>query len=231
MVSWASMSPAPERPLRLVIFDATDTPGARARGALREGAAPRSPGLSPAWRAGALLHRIARAADATLGASSWPEALTWAAAEAGSRGRPIASIQLWGHGGWGWMSLGPTRLDAAALAPDHPFAPLLDRVRARLAGPEALCWLRCCSAFGNHAGQRFAESLAARLGCRVAGHTYIIGVTQSGTRALRPGERASWDPREGVRCNDRGEPLGALWSTRGAPSTVSCFTLDLPERP
>lgn len=146
------MPPAPAPPLRLVIFDATDTPGARARGALREGAAPRSPGLSPAWYAGALLHRITRAADATFGASSWPEALAWAAAAAESRGRSIASLQLRGHG----------------------------------------------------------------------------GVTQSGTRALRPGERAGWDAREGVRCDDRGEPLGALWSARGAPSTVTCFTLDLP---
>jgi len=221
-------------PLRLVLFDATDTLRTRAaraalaRDALREGAVPRSPGLSPAWHAGALLHRITRAADATFGASSWPEALTWAAAVAEARGRPIASLQLWGHGGWGWMAMGPTRLDAPALAPDHALAPLLDRFRARLAGPDALVWLRCCSAFGNHAGQRFAEALAARLGCRVAGHTYIIGVTQSGTRALRPGEAARWDPREGVRFDARGEPAGALWSARGAPSTVSCFTLDLP---
>ncbi|MFS8071516.1 MAG: hypothetical protein ACMG6S_34530 [Byssovorax sp.] len=97
------MSP---RPLRLVVFDATDTPRAalerqKAKAASPDGRAMGSPGLSPIWRAGTLLHRLTRAADASLGATSWPEALAWAAATSRERGRPIASLQVWGHGGWG----------------------------------------------------------------------------------------------------------------------------------
>ncbi|AGP39838.1 hypothetical protein SCE1572_38310 [Sorangium cellulosum So0157-2] len=183
-------------------------------------------GLSPIWRAGALLHRMRGAADAWLAASSWAEALGWAARTARERGRKIASLQAWGHGGWGYMRLGASRLDEAALRPGSPLDAALDALRAELAGPDAVVWLRCCSAFG-HTGQAFARALADRLGCRVAGHTYIIAFYQSGAHSLRPGEAPSWDPREGVRFSG-GEPAGALWSSRAAPNTVSCLTSDLP---
>ncbi|WP_437574993.1 hypothetical protein [Sorangium sp. So ce887] len=236
--------------MRLVLFDNTDlgwgsarrVNGARRR---REGAehahgpAPEGEdlavvgeavgatiGLTPIWRAGALLHRLRGAADAGLAASSWTEALGWAARTARERGRKITSLQAWGHGGWGYMRLGETRLDEAALRPGSPLDGALDALRAELAGPDALVWLRCCSAFG-HTGQAFARALAGRLGCRVAGHTYIIAFYQSGTHSLRPGEAPSWDPREGVRFSG-GEPAGAAWSSRTAPNTVSCLTADLP---
>jgi Domain of unknown function (DUF4347) len=222
--------------LRLVAFDATDTPRAarerakkrRASGEpSREGAAVLEPGLSPVWRAGTWLHRIARAADASLAATSWDEAIAWAAGVARDRGRPIASLQIWGHGSWGAMRLGASALDGAALLRGHALAPRIDELRAHLEGPEAIVWLRCCSAFG-HDGRRFAEDAADRLGCRVAGHTFVIGVFQSGTHSLRPGEKARWDDREGIRF-DRGRPAGALMSAPGAPNTVSCLALGLPD--
>jgi hypothetical protein len=221
------------RPLNLVIFDKTDTPSAalaraRERVATPDGRAIGSPGLSPIWRAGTILHRLTRAADASLGATSWVEALTWAAATSRERGRPIASVQVWGHGGWGSMAIGGTTLDAAALRPDHALAGPLDAFSRALAGPEALFWMRCCSAFGHSVGQRFAEALAVRLGCRVAGHTHIIGFFQSGTHSLRPGEKAGWPADEGVRKSD-GRATGALTSTPGAPNTVSCLSLGFPE--
>lgn len=224
------MSP---RPLRLVVFDATDTPRAalerqKAKAASPDGRAMGSPGLSPIWRAGTLLHRLTWAADASLGATSWPEALDWAAATSRERGRPIASLQVWGHGGWGSMAIGPTALDSAALRPGHALAAPLDALKGALEGPESLLWLRCCSAFGHSTGQRFAEALAQRLGCRVAGHTHIIGFFQSGTHSLRPGQKASWDAGEGVK-KAGGQAVSALTSTPGAPNTVSCLALGLPE--
>jgi hypothetical protein len=230
------MAPHPPRspsPLRLVVFDATDTPRAawerrQARSASPDGRAMGSPGLSPIWQAGTLLHRLTRAADASLGATNWPEALAWAAATSRERGRPIASLQVWGHGGWGSMAIGATALDRAALQPGHALAGPLDALRGALAGPESLFWLRCCSAFGHSTGQRFAEALAQRLGCRVAGHTHIIGFFQSGTHSLRPGEEAAWGADEGVK-KSGGQALSALTSTPGAPNTVSCLTLGLPE--
>ncbi|WP_433928704.1 hypothetical protein AB3662_35080 [Sorangium cellulosum] len=183
-------------------------------------------GLTPVWRAGALLHRMTGAADAWQAASSWAEALGWAARTARERGRKISSLQAWGHGGWGYMRMGKTRLDEAALRPGSPLDGAIAALKAELAGPDALVWLRCCSAFG-HSGQAFARALAGRLGCRVAGHTYIIAFYQSGTHSLRPGEAPAWDPREGVRFSD-GAPAGALWSSRTAPNTVSCLTGELP---
>ena len=81
-----------------MVFDATDTRPRRARSASGpDGAAASSPGLSPVWRAGAWLHRLTRAADAHLAASSWPEALDWVAGLARARGRKVASLQVWGH--------------------------------------------------------------------------------------------------------------------------------------
>ena len=221
------------RPLKLVVFDATDTPSAararrRAPGAAADGRAMGSPGLSPIWRAGTLLHRLTFAADASLAATSWPEALEWAARTSREKGRPIGSLQVWGHGGWGSMALGATDLDRDALAPGNALAGPINAFKAALAGPESLFWLRCCSAFGHTTGQRFAEALAVRLGCRVAGHTFIIGVFQSGTHSLRPGQKAGWDAGEGVK-KSGGRAVGALTSAIDAPSTVSALALGLPE--
>ena len=221
------------RPLQLVVFDATDTPSAalarrRAPGAASTGRAFGSPGLSPIWRAGTWVHRLAFAADASLAATSWAEALEWAAAVSRERGRPIGSLQVWGHGGWGSMDIGATSLDRAALRPGHALAAPIDAFKAALAGPESILWLRCCSAFGHTTGQQFAEALAVRLGCRVAGHTFIIGVFQSGTHSLRPGGKATWDAAEGVRRHG-GAAVAALTSAPGSPNTVSCLALGLPE--
>jgi hypothetical protein len=207
-----------DAPLRLVIFDRTDTRplrswiGARlAPGPHADGTSGVSPGLSRVWRLGTLLHRLTGAADATLAASSWAEALAWAAAISDEKRRPIGSLQVWGHGGWGFMRLGATQLDEAALRPAHPLAAPLDRLRAHLAGPEALVWFRCCSTFGALAGRRF-----------------VIGAFQSGTHVLRPGEHATWDEGEGVQRDAAGQAVEARWSGPSEPRTVSCLALDLP---
>src|SRR5262245_48436937 len=197
------------RPLRLVVFDATDTRCRTLPARTPDGSAGMSPGLTPIWRAGAFLHCLARAADGRLAASSWDEALSWVARMSRERGRKVGSIQVWGHGGWGYMQLGESRLDQQALRCGHALAPAIDALRDCLAGPEALFWLRCCSAFGHTTGRGFAKELSARLGAKVAGHTYIIGGLQSGTHSLKPGEEPGWDPREGVRMQGR-EAVGAL---------------------
>jgi hypothetical protein len=223
-------------PLRLIVYDPTDTRPLTSWLTSRlsptpnpDGTSSASPGLSPIWYAGTLLHRLTGAADATLGARTWPEALTWATRISQERGRPIASLQAWGHGGWGFMLLGKTRLDSDSLHPEHAFAPLLDAFRARLSGPEAVVWLRCCSAFGATPGRRFAVAAARRLGCRVAGHTYIIGLFQSGTHSVRPGQEPAWDPAEGVNRDAAGRAISAKWSGPFEPATVSCLRLGLPD--
>ncbi len=221
-------------PLRLVAYDPTDDRpvtrwlGERLSGGA-DGTSSGGPGLSPAWYAGTLLHRLTGAADATLGARTWTEALAWATRTAEERGRPVGSLQVWGHGGWGFMRLGDTRLDEGSLRPEHALAPLLDAFRAHLAGPEAALWLRCCSAFGAAAGRRFAVAASRRLQCRVAGHTYIIGPFQSGTHSVRPGQEPAWDPSEGVTCDAGGVAVSPKWSGPFEPATVSCLRLGLPD--
>jgi hypothetical protein len=223
-------------PLRLVVYDRTDTrpvlPWLRSRVATSanpDGTSSGSPGLSPAWWAGTWLHRLAGAADAALGATRWDEALAWAVRVAKERGRPIGSLQAWGHGGWGFMLLGATSLSMGSLAPEHELGTLVDDLRDVLAGPDALVWLRCCSAFGSKAGVSFARAMSRRLGCRVAGHTYIIGLLQSGTHSVRPGGEPAWGPTEGVVLDAAGNALRAKWSGPFEPATISCLRFGLPD--
>jgi hypothetical protein len=212
--------------LRLVILDATDVgrfgadPGGGADGTSRRG-----PGLTPVWSAGARLFDAMGRVDAWIAATNWRDALRWAADQAQRAGRPIGSLQAWGHGGFGFMRIAQTALDGAALRQASALAPALDAVRDALA-PGSSVWLRCCSAFG-HDGRTFARSLADRLRARVAGHTYIIGFYQSGTHSLSPGDAPTWDPREGVRF-EAGRAAGARWSTPWAPNTITCLASRLP---
>ena len=53
------MTKAALPPLRLVIFDATDTRRRTLLARTPDGAAGVSPGLTPIWRAGAVLHSVA----------------------------------------------------------------------------------------------------------------------------------------------------------------------------
>ena len=215
--------------LRLVVFDETDV----GRGVLvprierrTDGTAYGTGGLTRWWRLGAVMHRLARHADATTGASSWEQALRWATSLARERRARIGELQIWGHGGWGHMGLGPSRLDREALAGEAPLAPALDAFRAVLSN-DALFWVRCCSAFGAPAGRAFAPALADRLSCRVAGHTFIIGGWQSGAHSLAPGDEPAWNPDEGIERREDAPPIPRT-SSLTAPNTLSCLRLGLP---
>jgi hypothetical protein len=216
--------------LRLVVFDRTDTaPVVLQRSErLPDGTARGVGGLTRFWRAGAVMHRAAGRASATLGASSFREALGWAAACANARGERIAELQAWGHGGWGYMGMGSDRLDAETIARGGALAREVDAFKEALA-PGALVWLRCCSAFGAASGRAFAARLADRLGARVAGHTFIIGVWQSGAHSVAPGADPAWDPNEGLDLDPATRsPRGALESSRRAPQTLHCLRLGFP---
>jgi hypothetical protein len=219
------------RPLRLVVYDATDVrkPGAPIvpRVVRRtDGTAEGTVGLSKFWWLGSWMHIYGMHADGALGASSWGEALRWAASFARSRNAKLAELQCWGHGGFGFMRMGGTRWDREALAGRSPLAADLDGLRDVLAD-DALVWLRCCSAFGAPPGRAFAPALADRLRARVAGHTFIIGAWQSGTHSLRPTERPSWDEGEGIERRADGSILPRN-STMTAPRTLACLRMSLP---
>lgn len=199
--------------LRLLVYDATCT----GRGAL--------PGLSTAWRSGALLYRGLGRIDASFGARNWQEALEFLASYGGDA--PLDEAQYWGHGTFGKVWIAKESLDRSRLA-GADLAPVLDRIRDRLARSqkEPLVWLRTCESMGGPSGHAFAKALSARLGCRVAGHTHVIGVLQSGLVSVRPGEAPSWPLDMGL--GPRGEAGSGLPSTPTAPSTVHFLTGHLP---
>ncbi|HEY3243948.1 MAG TPA: DUF4347 domain-containing protein, partial [Phycisphaerae bacterium] len=153
-------------PVRLVIFDATQ----RGRWLL--------PSLSFIWAVGARLYRRLGWFDHFKSASTWDEALRWAAEIA--PGAPLAEIQIWAHGKWGSARMAREELNVASLQEGHPHHEQLLRVRARLLPDgQSLWWFRTCETLGAEPGQRFAAALAQFLNCRVAGHTYRIGFFQS----------------------------------------------------
>lgn len=202
-----------ERPLRLMVYDRTC-----ARRFL--------PGLTTAWRAGALLYRGLGRLDATFGAASWDEALAWLATYEPSRA--IGEIQYWGHGNWGCVKIDRERLDRAALSVGHPLHARLCAVRERLAPGDALVWLRTCESFGARAGLDFAARLADFTGARVAGHTFVIDAVQSGLHGLCPGHAPDWSAEEGLLEGTPDAPARARRSSPTAPRTITCFDGEVP---
>jgi len=161
--------------------------------------------LMDAWRLGAKLYRASRAIDIVFPAKSWAGALMWL------RGiGPVDEVQFWGHGAPGAAFIGGERLVVADMQEIH--------IRR-------LFWLRTCSSFAGPQGQRFAVKLAGRLGCRVAGHTHIIGPIQSGLHSLYPGAVPTWSTKEGLDDLGRGKQSHPF-----APHTISCLHSSVPDR-
>lgn len=67
-----------------------------------------------------------------------------------------------------------------------------------ICGKHAEVYYRSCEAFQGEAGHEFAKASAHFWRSRVVGHTKIIGLTQPGRRALKPGEEPHWSETEGV---------------------------------
>lgn len=179
--------------------------------------------LSPVWATGAVLYRAAGRLDAARGVASWAEALDWVA----RLPEPVTELQYWGHGTWGRAWVGADALDAGALVTGHRLASSLVAARRRLI-PGALIWFRTCETFGARAGIAFAEQLADHLGARVAGHTFVVNVLQSGLHGLEPGARADWSPYEGLAAGTPDAPLGARASSPWAPRTITCLHGSVP---
>jgi hypothetical protein len=103
------------------------------------------------------------------------------------------------------------------------------RVRDRmLPADQGLWWFRTCETFGARAGHRFAGAFSDFLGCRAAGHTYIIGHWQSGLHSLGPGEEPGWPDDEALVDGTPDDPERASWSTRSAPNTITFLHGQVP---
>lgn len=181
-------------------------------------------GLSTAWWAGSGLYRGLGRIDAARGVSSWKEALDWL----GEHDEPIAEVQYWGHGKWGAAFVDRDVLDANALSPRHRLHRGMEALRERLV-PGALLWFRTCETLGAASGIDFARRMSDYLGARVAGHTFIIGVHQSGLHGIAPGAVPDWSPSEGLVEGTPEEPRRARWSGPREPRTITCFSGAVPE--
>ncbi|PID38874.1 MAG: hypothetical protein CSA24_02815 [Deltaproteobacteria bacterium] len=186
---------------------------------------PGLPGLSHAWQLGGGLYRWLGRLDAVFPVESWGEAFSWLAQVGAADNRPVAEVQVWGHANWGRARLCDDVFERATLAAPPPG---LEALRERLS-EGSLFWFRCCETFGARPGQDFAAALADHLGCRVAGHSYIIGWHQSGLHSLAPGQTPSWDPTEGLRAGSPEEPQEALPSRSSAPNTINCLQGAIPK--
>jgi hypothetical protein len=182
-------------------------------------------GLSTAWSAGSRLYRWLDRIDASFGATSWQEGLAWICER--SKDRAIAEIQFWGHGKWGCALVASDVLDARALSESSPLHRPLREIRERLA-PDALWWFRTCETFGAHRGIEFARRWTDFLGARAAGHTYVIGVWQSGLHGLAPGRAPDWSASEGLAEGTPAEPRRARVSLPTETRTISCFDGKVP---
>jgi hypothetical protein len=200
-------------PLRLMLFDRTCT-GRRMR-----------PGLSHAWWAGGHLYRGMRRFHAWHGVDDWESGLKWLAAVRPER--PIAEIQYWGHGKWGELFVAHEGLSADVLSPGHRLHPHMEAIRERLV-PDHLWWFRTCEAFGAVRGQEFARRFTDFFGGRAAGHTYIIGLWQSGLHTLRAGDVPTWSVDEGLSRGTPEQPVEALWSRRREPNTIHFLNGSIP---
>lgn len=183
-------------------------------------------GLTHSWVAGAHIYSAIGKFHAALGVTRWLDALEWLASYRGDC--PIEEIQFWGHGKWGNVMVDRDPLTTSALLCDHEHHALLEAIRERLTGPDALWWFRTCETFGANTGHDFARRWSDFFQCRAAGHTYIIGPFQSGLHSISPGEKPDWSVYEGLELGSPDNPRKALWSVPSAPNTISCLRADLP---
>ncbi len=174
-------------------------------------------GLSHAWAAGVRLYRGLGRIDGAVAATCWEDALRGVLARLGDR--PLAELQVWSHGKWGLARLANDVFDRSWLDPSHRRAGLAADVFGRFV-PGGRVWFRTCETAGAERGQAFVQALADRFGVRVWGHTFVIGVYQSGLRCAVPGGRPDWSPWEGLAAGTPDAPRRALPSRPWHPSTI-----------
>ncbi|RMH00550.1 MAG: DUF4347 domain-containing protein [Deltaproteobacteria bacterium] len=174
-------------------------------------------GLSHAWSAGVRLYRGMGRIDGWVRAENWRTAFAGVLDLLGDA--PLFELQVWSHGKWGLVRLGDDVFDRTWLRPAHRDAGLAAAVFDRLV-PGGRIWFRTCETAGAACGQAFVQALADATGVDVYGHTYVIGIYQSGLRRAVPGGRPDWSPWEGLRKGTPAAPLEAHPSRPWHPSTV-----------
>ncbi len=141
--------------------------------------------LTWAWRVGAWLLKVLGRSDRVVGVESWDGFF----AACRENKDQLKRIEYWGHGHKGGVSCNGVRMDDAEQ---------LNQL-ARFMATDALLWWRTCSSFSTERGHAFAIACSDAIGCRVAGHTYIISIWQGGLHVLPAKWQPAWSVTEGVK--------------------------------
>lgn len=180
-------------------------------------------GLTHSWLVGGRLYQGLGRFDALHGVASWAEGLHWLATH-----DAISEVQYWGHGHRGMALIDRDVLDEQALRAGHPLHRDLCRVRERMT-PDCRWWFRTCDTLGAARGHTFARRWTDFFERPVAGHTFIIGLWQSGLHTLQPGARPHWSPMEGVAAGTTDAPRGSVWSGPRRPNTIHLLQGTVPQ--
>ncbi|HZY86662.1 MAG TPA: DUF4347 domain-containing protein [Gemmataceae bacterium] len=162
---------------------------------------------------------------ASVDAVSLADAVSRVIARAGRQGT-VHSLQFWGHGRPGAMSVGDEEVTPESFAPGHPHFAELERLRPYLADNAFVCF-KGCQTFAGGDGKRLARAASAFFGrgVTVAGHTRLLGydLDWGGLARLRPDREPDWpdvDPRDKAlrkpRLRERWRRFAALFRRRGA---------------
>ncbi len=155
--------------------------------------------LAMSWALGAWLFKLIGRADTVIAVASWDEFFSVL-----SKHSKIKRIEYYGHGHMGGVTCAGIRMDDGNR---------LSKLRSSMA-PGALLWWRTCSAFSGMTGKRFAVQCVAALGCRVAGHTFIISVWHAGLHVLNAGQVPDWSDAEGRNKKANGNKQSWPWSPK-----------------
>ena len=114
----------------------------------------------------------------------------------------IQTLQFWGHGRAGAMTVGDDELTAASFAAAHPHWTALSQLLPFLSA-RAVVYFEGCQTFAGPEGKDFARAAAAFFGRQitVSGHTRLLGynLDWGGVARLRAGEEPTWpdvDPKD-----------------------------------
>lgn len=186
----------------IVIFDAADRSVA-----------------SSFWRPGAALWRVLGRATSTHGVRNIEEMLD-VLVQAGKQG-PISQVEVWCHGYPGGFQIGDQGLGVHGLR-KPAITDALQEIGLRISEANGVFWIRACSSFAGPMGHAFAADLCYTMGCRVAGHTMIIGPFQAGCHTLEPSQAPYWDTRHGyTEKGGWGSAVSRLDSDRNVPAWVN----------
>lgn len=180
--------------MKIIVYDATDV-------------IPNELELGDSWKLGSAFYLLRKKADLVIPATSWNQAI----AKLNDIDKPITEIQFWGHGKPGTFFIAGKPLTQV----------LINQMNFKV---DKLIWFRSCATFCGYIGRDFADRMAKKFNCTIAGHTHNIALFHSGLHTASPLRPASWPSDEGF--TKEGKPKDSSFF---APNTITCLHSEVPK--